>query len=168
VAEPGRTPASASRSGAKLAPAVLDGGFGQHKWLDRRLVDPPKGRREEWLIVDADATMLETARGNFFFVERGALLTAPADGRILPGVSRDRVLDLAQSLGIPVAIGDSSLSRLQDADEAFVTSSIRGAQWVSECVGVRRWPRPGRITSALCAALARCWEQDAGQPRILF
>jgi para-aminobenzoate synthetase/4-amino-4-deoxychorismate lyase len=97
---------------------VLPGGLGAHKWVDRALV---AGR--EPLIVDLTGEVLETGSGNLFVVEGDALITPPADGRILPGVVRAQVM--RQAAVVEEAI---DLQRMQDADDAFVTSSIRGIQ----------------------------------------
>ncbi len=72
----------------------------------------------EALIVDLDGSVLESGHGNVFVVEDGALLTPPADGRILPGVTRAGLLARAQEERI-------TLDRLRAADEVFLTSSIR-------------------------------------------
>jgi para-aminobenzoate synthetase/4-amino-4-deoxychorismate lyase len=97
---------------------VLPGGLGAHKWVDRALV---AGR--EPLIVDLTGEVLETGSGNVFVVEGDRLVTPPADGRILPGVTRAQLMrehDVAEE---PI-----DLQRLREADEVFVTSSIRGRQ----------------------------------------
>ena len=105
---------------ATLTPLTIPGGLGAHKWIDRRILEGVEG---EALIVDLDGEVLETARGNVFIVENGALLTPPADGRILPGVVRASLLAHAREERI-------SLDRLRAADEVFVTSSIRLRQAV--------------------------------------
>ncbi len=62
-------------------------GFDQVLWLDA-------GHRR---FVEEVGTM------NIFFVFRGELVTPPLSGSILPGVTRDTVLTLAQEWKIPVA-----------------------------------------------------------------
>jgi para-aminobenzoate synthetase/4-amino-4-deoxychorismate lyase len=106
---------------------VVPGGLGPHKWVDRALVAGP-----EPLIVDLSGEVLETGSGNLFIVEGGTLVTPPADGRILPGVVRAQVISSAEVLVEPI-----DLDRMRSADEAFVTSSIRGMQRLR-----RRAPTP--------------------------
>ena len=77
---------------------MLAGGLGEHKWVDRSLLDEaqaalPAGALP--LIVDADGAVLEASRANLFAVRDGALFTPPLDGRILPGVTRARVIEIA-------------------------------------------------------------------------
>jgi branched-subunit amino acid aminotransferase/4-amino-4-deoxychorismate lyase len=67
------------------------------------------------------------------------LITPPADGRILPGVTRVMLLGLAPQLGLTVAEEPISLARLRDADAIFLTSSLRHA--VPAVLGEER-PRP--------------------------
>ena len=78
------------------------------------------------------ATVLEASRANVFIVEGDRLVTPPADGRILPGVTRARLLAL-----LDVREEIVSLDRLADADEAFLSGSVRGVEAVSVCGGRR-------------------------------
>jgi para-aminobenzoate synthetase/4-amino-4-deoxychorismate lyase len=97
---------------------VLPGGLGAHKWADRSIV---AGR--EPLILDITGEVLETGSGNVFLVEGDTLVTPPADGRILPGVTRARLMRETRVVEEPF-----DLRRLREADEVFVTSSIRRRQ----------------------------------------
>jgi aminodeoxychorismate synthase component I len=105
-----------------LAPAVLPGGLGAHKWHDRRLLDELAERIDAVpLIVDLDADVLEAAYANVFIVEGTHLVTPPLDGRQLPGTVRARVLALH-----PTREERLTLDRLAGADELLLASSIRG------------------------------------------
>jgi para-aminobenzoate synthetase/4-amino-4-deoxychorismate lyase len=99
---------------------VLPGGLGAHKWVDRALV-----AGVEPLIVDLSGEVLESGSGNVFIAEGDTLVTPPADGRILPGVTRAELIESADVLVEPIG-----LERLAAADEVFVTSSIRGRRAV--------------------------------------
>jgi para-aminobenzoate synthetase/4-amino-4-deoxychorismate lyase len=99
---------------------VLPGGLGAHKWVDRDLL-----AGVEPLIVDLSGEVLESGSGNLFVVEGDTLVTPPADGRILPGVTRAELIRSAD-----VSVEPIDLARLGAADEVFVTSSIRGRQAV--------------------------------------
>ncbi len=105
-----------------LAPAVLPGGLGAHKWLDRRLLDELAERIDAVpLIVDLDGDVLEAAYANVFIVEGTHLVTPPLDGRQLPGTVRARVLALH-----PAREERLTLDRIAGADELLLASSIRG------------------------------------------
>jgi para-aminobenzoate synthetase / 4-amino-4-deoxychorismate lyase len=100
---------------------VLPGGLGPHKWIDRALM----AQRPEPLILDLSGEVLESGSGNVFIREGDTLVTPPADGRILPGVTRAELIRTAGA-----SIEPLRLERLKQADEVFVTSSIRGRQTV--------------------------------------
>ena len=105
-----------------LAPAVLPGGLGAHKWRDRRLLDELAERLEAVpLILDLDGDVLEAAYANLFIVEGTHLVTPPLDGRQLPGTVRARVLALH-----PAREERLTLARIAAADELLLASSIRG------------------------------------------
>jgi para-aminobenzoate synthetase / 4-amino-4-deoxychorismate lyase len=105
-----------------LAPVVLPGGLGAHKWRDRRLLDALAGRTGAVpLVVDLDGDVLEAAYANVFVVEGTHLVTPPLDGRQLPGTVRARVLALH-----PAREERLTLDRIAGADEILLASSIRG------------------------------------------
>ena len=105
-----------------LAPVVLPGGLGAHKWRDRRLLDELTERLDAVpLILDLDGDVLEAAYANLFVVEGTHLVTPPLDGRQLPGTVRARVLALH-----PAREERVTLDRLAAADEVLLASSIRG------------------------------------------
>jgi para-aminobenzoate synthetase/4-amino-4-deoxychorismate lyase len=107
---------------AVLAPAILPGGLGAHKWRDRRLLDELAERLDAVpLIVDLDGDVLEAAYANVFIVEGTHLVTPPLDGRQLPGTVRARVLALH-----PAREERLTLDRVAAADELLLASSIRG------------------------------------------
>jgi para-aminobenzoate synthetase/4-amino-4-deoxychorismate lyase len=108
----------------ELTPFVLPGGLGAHKWRDRALLKALTDRAPGTvpLLVDADGIVLEAGHANIWIAERGALLTPPADGRILPGTTRAMLLDED-----PIAREEQiEFGRLLDADSIFLTSSIGG------------------------------------------
>jgi branched-subunit amino acid aminotransferase/4-amino-4-deoxychorismate lyase len=77
-----------------IAPVVVPGGIGAHKWADRRLLERAEALAapDRPLLVDGDGSLLEGARGNVFLVRDDALLTPPLDGRILPGITRAQAI----------------------------------------------------------------------------
>jgi para-aminobenzoate synthetase/4-amino-4-deoxychorismate lyase len=113
-----RVPASFPTEPLEPRLLVLPGGLGAHKWVDRDLV-----AGVEPLIVDLSGEVLESGSGNVFIVEGDTLVTPPADGRILPGVTRGALIRNEGASVEPI-----DLARLEAADSAFVTSAIRGRQ----------------------------------------
>jgi len=137
-----------------LTGLVVPGGLGAHKWADRALVEPVEAEGSVALIVDDDETVLEASRANVFIVEAGSIVTPPADGRLLAGITRRRIIDL-----LPVLEQHISLLRLLAADEVFLTGSVRGIEPVRECDGVGAWPE-GTVTTLVADELRRLWEMD--------
>ncbi|HMJ01972.1 MAG TPA: chorismate-binding protein [Conexibacter sp.] len=122
-----------------LRPFTLPGGLGTHKWRDRRLLNAlTAGEAVTPLLLDGDGDVLETAWGNVFALEGDALVTPPADGRILPGVTRAAVLAAASELGLAPLVEPLSLMRLAHADAIVVSSSL-----VCTVPALLASPRPG-------------------------
>jgi para-aminobenzoate synthetase/4-amino-4-deoxychorismate lyase len=123
-ASPEPTPAT-NPPALRLAPWLLPGGLGTHKWIDRRLLTA-LGEAEPAtvpLLIDGDGTVLEAGWANVWIAEDRRWITPPADGRILPGVTR------AALLANPAAdtrVEPFSLERMQRADAIFLTSSVSG------------------------------------------
>ena len=103
---------------AGIAPFVLPGGLGRHKWLDRRLPDGITAAAAGWLplLVDTDGSVLEATWANVLIEERGRLVSPPTDGRALPGIGR-RQFRYSEE---PV-----DLDRLLAADAVMLTSALR-------------------------------------------
>ena len=106
----------------QLSPFAIAGGLGPHKWRDRDLLEALAAQAPGTvpLLIDTDGLVLEAAHANVWIVEGRALLTPPADGRILPGVTRGALL-AAERFAREEPI---ELERLARADAVFVTSSI--------------------------------------------
>ena len=142
-----------------LRPAVIAGGLGAHKWLDRRLLAELARSMalqpgEQLLIEDADGHVLETDRANLFAVIGGMLHTPPADGRLLPGVARDAVLRTARLQGLGVSVTPITRARLQAASEVFVTNAVHGVRPVRSLTGSPAAWTPGPVAGRMAASLA--------------
>jgi para-aminobenzoate synthetase/4-amino-4-deoxychorismate lyase len=112
----------------RLRPLTLAGGYGAHKLADR---GPLTGTSSASggpvaLLVESDpvATVLEAAWANVWLVDSDRLITPPLDGRILPGVTRARVVAQAGSLGLSVAERPITLRQAR-AGRAMLTSSLQ-------------------------------------------
>jgi D-alanine transaminase len=78
---------------------------------------------EAILIRDGLAT--EGAASNLFIVAEGTLVTPPKSNFLLPGVTRDLVLELAVGAGIPCQERSIQAQELATADEVWLTSSTK-------------------------------------------
>lgn len=81
------------------------------------------GAEEAFLI--RDGVLTEGAASNAYAIFDDTIHTAPIDNRILPGITRDVVLRLAEQAGIPVVEQAVAEDRLEDADELWVSSSTK-------------------------------------------
>jgi para-aminobenzoate synthetase/4-amino-4-deoxychorismate lyase len=137
-----------------LTPWLLPGGLGRHKWADRRLVDAlAEAGGATALLLDADGAVLEAGWANVFLLDGDRLHTAPDDGRILPGVTRARLLALAPELGLEVVEQAPALEVLAGAPGLLLTSALRMA--VPARVLGARAPAPDPRIAQLATALAR-------------
>jgi para-aminobenzoate synthetase/4-amino-4-deoxychorismate lyase len=117
---------AAERTAVPLRTWIVPGGLGAHKWTDRRGIDAAAARLDATpLIVGPGGEVLEAGWGNVWAVEGTRLITPPADGRILPGLTRARLLGLAGELGLEAAEERVSLERLARADAILLTSALR-------------------------------------------
>lgn len=76
-------------------------------------------------ILVRDTQVVEGAASNLFVVMDGKIITPAQGDSILPGITRDLVLELAASLGIPTEERQIDVGELEAADEVWVTSSTR-------------------------------------------
>lgn len=81
------------------------------------------GAAEAILIKDGHA--IEGAASNIFIVKKGLLGTPPNSPALLPGITRDLIIELAASHSIPFREADITAADLFDADEIWLTSSTR-------------------------------------------
>lgn len=158
------TPPPARATQVELIPITVPGGIGPHKWADRRLLhrhtawarELAAGAATEPLLCDLDGNVLEASRANVFIVEDGTrVVTPPPDGRILPGVTRADVLELAHGLALDVRVERIDLERVERADAVFLTGSLSGVE-------------PARLAgrdagnARLVAELADAWSRQVG------
>ncbi|MDC3180824.1 aminotransferase class IV [Gammaproteobacteria bacterium] len=99
-------------------------------------------------IFIKDKYITEAASSNFFAVKDGALITPPL-GNIVPGVTRESVLTIAQSLNIPYEIRPICIKELAQCDEIFLSSSIKILKPIIEIDQHYRISNTGPIWSQL-------------------
>jgi len=124
--------------------------------------DAGRRRAAEGLFVNARGHVTEGATSNVFAVLGRTLVTPPADGQILDGVTRLTVLALARRAGLVVREAPLSVARLRRAREVFITASTIEVMPVVALDGAGVGDgRPGPVTRLLQAA----YRADVGRAR---
>jgi branched-chain amino acid aminotransferase len=110
----------------------------------------------EAFIVDARGSVLEGTTSNVFFVKGGELVTPPENAGILAGITRAHVLRAAAEIGVATALRDVREVELFDADELFISSTLREILPVVHLEGRPIGAgRPGPVTRRLHEAFRR-------------
>ena len=104
----------------------------------------------EGIALTNDGYLSEGSGENLFVVIQGVLHTPPLSSSILPGITRDSVIRIADGLGIPVIQQPLPRESLYTADEAFFTGT---AAEVTPIRSVDRIPvgegKRGPVTAAI-------------------
>ena len=77
----------------------------------------------EGIALDNHGYVSEGSGENVFVVRNGILQTAPLGNSVLPGITRDSVLQIARELGIPLVEQGMPREMLYIADEVFFTGT---------------------------------------------
>ncbi|MFD0674791.1 aminotransferase class IV [Cohnella sp. GCM10027633] len=92
----------------------------------RELVAAGAGMGTEGLFLDGAGHIVEGMVSNVFWIAKGVLHTPSLDTGLLPGITREYVLELAAELGIGIRqSAEYRWEHLLSADEVFLTSSIQ-------------------------------------------
>ena len=104
----------------------------------------------EGIALDVNGYVSEGSGENVFLVRDGVLQTAPLGNSVLPGITRDSVMQIARDLGIPLVEQQIPRELLYISDEVFFTGTaaeitpIRSVDKISVGKGVA-----GPITKAI-------------------
>jgi branched-chain amino acid aminotransferase group I len=108
---------------------------------------------DEALCLNEKGLLAEASMSNIFLVTRGILRTPDEESGILPGITRQTILELASQLGINTLEQDIRLDELSQTEEAFLTNSLIEVMPLTELAGKPIGSgRPGLITQRLMAA----------------
>jgi branched-chain amino acid aminotransferase len=117
---------------------------------------------DEAILLNERGFVAECSTSNIFLVVGGRLLTPSVESGILPGVTREEIIEMAPSLGIVVGEEEISLAVLRRADEAFLTNSIVEVMPIVEVDGKPvGTERPGEVTKIVMEAYRELVHQQA-------
>jgi branched-chain amino acid aminotransferase len=77
----------------------------------------------EGIALDASGYVSEGSGENLFLVRKGTLMTAPIGNSVLPGITRESVIQIAKAQGIPVVEQVIPREMLYIADEVFFSGT---------------------------------------------
>jgi len=76
-------------------------------------------------LLIRDGYLTEGAASNAYVVINGTIYTAPKDEKVLPGITREVVLKIAQQNNMSLIEQAVTLEQLQQADEIWISSSTK-------------------------------------------
>jgi branched-chain amino acid aminotransferase len=106
----------------------------------------------EAIFANTRAELSEATGSNVFVVHDGVVRTPPADAGCLLGVTRAFVIECCLDEGIPCREVTVPMAAIDDADELFLTSSMREVQAIASVDGVACPAAPGPVTTRLRGA----------------
>ncbi len=165
----GPLPATLPLSGAVITRSIqvaTDDPLARHKtlnyWRKRIAYETAlAGGSNEVLCMTPSGLVCEGTRSNLFIVVGQRLWTPSAQGPLLPGIMRRLVLEQAACLGIETVEAPLPFAQLATADEAFLTSSVRGLAPIAMLMD-HQLAVPGSVTSRLWGAILP-WLESGGQ-----
>ena len=110
----------------------------------------PEGTNELFMIENG-GVFLEGLTSNIFCVENGTIWTADKD--VLPGITRQVVIELIQAQRIPLVLSGYPYEKMGHLDEVFITSTSRAVLPVTRINKISIGSgKPGAITKLLANA----------------
>ena len=106
---------------------------------------------DEALMLETTGAVASAAAANIFWIRDEVLITPPANGAILPGIMRAKVLDAASQLRIPILEVSTTPDHLARCSGMFLTNSLIGIRPVAALDGRTITPHPlvSRLTDAI-------------------
>ncbi len=128
-----------------------------HEALDRGFDDA--------VMLNDDGTVASATGENIFFVRGGRVFTNDEASSIVPGITRDTLIELARELDIPVTIKAFTREELIRADEVFLTGTAAEVTPVRELDGIGFATGPRSYAAAFQQAYLRAVTGKDGNTR---
>jgi branched-chain amino acid aminotransferase group I len=80
--------------------------------------------QDEALLLNEDGYIAEGGGSNIFFVRAGRLVTPGINSGIIPGVTREVIIEMANDAGISVSEGTVGKAAFKQCEEAFMTNAV--------------------------------------------
>lgn len=109
---------------------------------------------DEAIFLNTSGHLVEGTVSNIFLVHRGKVVTPNPESGLLPGITRQRVIEVCSFIQVPVEERIVAPSELFRAEECFITNSLMG---VMPLVGVGGkgigGEKPGKVTLRIMETL---------------
>ena len=79
---------------------------------------------DEVILLNEQGYLVEGSITNIFLVSKGDLVTPSLGSGVLPGITREAVLEIARASNLKILERQVELKELIEAEEAFITNSI--------------------------------------------
>ena len=107
-------------------------------FANTRLRNIATGKGGKEAILKRDGYLTEGASSSVFIVsEDGIVYTSPLESNILPGITREVIMQFSVSIGVPIIQERIAISRLKKASEIWLTNTSSGIRCVSLLDGDR-------------------------------
>ncbi|MDD5622170.1 MAG: aminotransferase class IV [Actinomycetota bacterium] len=120
-------------------------------------------KAQEAIFLTGDHLVLEGASSNIFYVKRNTVYTPPLTQNILPGITRQMVIELCAKKRIKVKQKNIHYRDMINADEVFKTSSIAGIVPVKK---IDRFVLTGKVPGCITAELMVSYINKAGSSNL--
>jgi branched-chain amino acid aminotransferase len=118
---------------------------------------------DEAICLNENGFLGEASMSNIFFITGDILMTPSPESGILPGITRETVVELASRLGIITIERCVTMAELLQAKEAFLTNSLIEVMPLTEVDGKTiASGKPGLITNRLMAEYKRLVMVETG------
>jgi branched-chain amino acid aminotransferase len=127
------------------------------------LIEAHQAGADDALFLDTAGHCSEATASNLFISRGDELITPPTSCGALPGITRRTIMEIGMTMGLRVVERALDTNDLIGADEAFLTSSLRG---VAPVVRLQHNEignaRPGALTTRLRAAYTALVARECG------
>lgn len=120
----------------------------------RARMELPNLAQYEGFFCTDNGVVTEGITSNIFWVKNDILYTPSIDTGILPGITRQLVIQMAEALGYTVVEGFFGRFELEEAEECFITNSIQELVPISKIEHIRFAGEEGPIYQRLHLAYA--------------
>jgi branched-chain amino acid aminotransferase len=120
---------------------------------------------DEGIMCNTAGRLVEGTTSNLFVVKGGVVSTPALDDGLLDGITRRRVLELGRGAGLTIREAALEPADLESADEAFLSSSIRG---VLPVVRVDGAPLGQGVPGPVTGQVMRLYDEFLGGSRAMI